>query len=182
MSTPAVTPQPVTLTWNRNVNGFTADAVIEERHESRVVGPEHPVEVGSTITDHIYLLPQELYLRYAWSMGSFQNKNQAVTFLRDTFQQFLDLQKNATLVSVMTGKRAYSNMAIMSIREDTTAKTENALLLDMDLKEILLATTSIIQLTNADVQAMPNRTAPTLSQGNVNLASAPNFNSTGITF
>lgn len=168
--------EPVTLKPRRALGGITADAVIEEQHTDSLVIADHPVEQGSTISDHAYKQPSEVILTYAWSGGSSQNGTGDATFLQSLYQQVLQLQINRTLLSIVTGKRTYQNMLIANIYETTTFKTENVLSLRVVCREVLLATTQITQLSGAAQQALPNKTAPIVNQGTVNPAPASNFN------
>lgn len=46
---------------------IVAQAVIEEAHEDELEITDHPVEVGSVISDHAYLRPARVTIRCAWS-------------------------------------------------------------------------------------------------------------------
>jgi len=47
------------------IGELTVDAVLEENHELEAEGTEHPVEDGSTITDHIHVKTPPLSMRCA---------------------------------------------------------------------------------------------------------------------
>lgn len=172
MATPAITP--VSIKLPRSVATITFDATIEERHEDQWVMTEHPVEVGSTITDHIYKMPCSLDITAVTSMGSPQNKAQDSSFLKTLYNSLLNL--GGALLPVQTGKRIYQNMAVRSLRVDTDKTSENILSVQVSLQEILLATTTLVTVTPMSNQSLPQKTAPTINQGPVNTAPAPNFN------
>src|SRR6478752_4509081 len=100
---------PVSIRLPRSIGTITFDATIEERHEDNWVMTQHPVEVGSTITDHIYKLPATLDITAVTSMGSNQNKNQDSSFLKTLYNSLLAM--GGALLPVQTGKRPYKNMA-----------------------------------------------------------------------
>lgn len=65
------------------------------------------------------------------------------------YGQFLALQRARELLTVYTGKRKYSNMLIKSIAVTTDAKSENALMLTITCREVLLVATSVVKVTIA---------------------------------
>lgn len=172
MSSPVII-QPLV----RNINGIKADAVIEERHSDEMVITSHPVEVGAVINDHAYRLPSSLGLNYTWAMGSKQNTTKDLSFLKSLYQQFRTLMVAATLVTVVTGKRFYQNMLIKTLDVVTDVNSENILELRLGLQEIILANTQTVQITPASQQLLPQRTGPTINQGQKNLQPGTNFNS-----
>lgn len=172
MSSPVISP--VSIKLPRSIGTITFDATIEERHEDQWVMTEHPVEVGSTVTDNIYKMPASLDITAVTSMGSTQNKTQDSSFLKTLYSNLLAL--GGALLPVQTGKRIYKNMAIRSLRVDTDKASENILSVQVSLQEILLATTTLVTATPSENQAMPQKTGSTINQGPVNTAPAPNFN------
>lgn len=166
--------EPISIRLPRSIGTITFDATIEERHEDNWVLTQHPVEVGSTVTDHIYKLPATLDITAVTAMGSQQNRTQDSSFLKTLYNNLLAL--GGSLLPVQTGKRIYKNMSIESLRIDTDKTRENTLYVEMTLKEILLAATTLVTVTPMANQALPERTAQTLNQGPVNTQSAPNFN------
>ena len=125
-------------------------------------------------------MPAELVLNYVWSMGSKFNATFDPSFLKSLYQQLLQLQVNRTLFNVLTGKRAYTNMLLASLSVTTDRHNENILNIRAVCREVLRATTQIVQLTSSAVQLLPQKTAPIINQGPVNLGPAPNFNATGV--
>jgi hypothetical protein len=172
MSSPAISP--VSIKLPRSIGTITFDATVEERHEDKWVKTEHPVEVGSTISDHIYKVPCSVTITAATSMGSTQNKTQDSSFLKTLYNSLLNL--GGALLPVQTGKRIYQNMSIDSLRINTDKRTENVLSVEVELSEVLLATTTLVTTTPAQNQALPQKTASTVNQGPVNTGPAPNFN------
>lgn len=170
---------PVYIKPYRALNGIQADAVLEEEHEDELVVTEHPVEQGATITDHAYKLPARVTLTYGWSMGSPQNVGSDITFLKDIYNKFLQLQNARTLFAIYTGKRTYQNMILQAIRIDTTRETENSILVRATCREVLLATTQTITVPNPNNMTNPQNNAPTLNSGQVGLIPGSNYNPNG---
>jgi hypothetical protein len=175
----------IEVTSNLQETVIVADAVVEEEGDDEMVITDHPIEVGATVSDHAFKLPSKLGLIYAWALGSTQNSNTdpgtgEVTkdpdFLKNIYQQMLTLQASATLCVVNTGKRIYQNMLIRTLSMRTDKETENSLTLRVEMKEIILVTTQLVNQTPASQQAFPQKTAPTINQGAVSLQPGTNFN------
>lgn len=148
------------------ITEIIADAVIEERGTDEMVITDHPVEQGTSISDHAYKEPAVLHLIYAWSasgvFGRFDPQ-----FLQKLYAKLLALQAARAMFSVYTGQRLYQNMLLKQISKRTTKETENALVLDVICREVLLAHTSIVSFgTSSANQANPqNGTGPSVSRG-----------------
>ena len=130
------TPEPVTI--SRYMSVFVADCVPEERHDDTWIITDHPVEQGSTISDHVYKLPARVTLTYVWSFYA-QNINGSQTFLRDLYAQLLSIQaivpgQVLTPFSINTGKRLYQNMLVESMQVTTDKNTENMLMISRQLQ------------------------------------------------
>lgn len=119
----------------RTIMGITADVTIEEKHKDELNITEHPVEVGSPITDHSYMSPPEVNLKLGWSKSS--GSNLSVIYV--ALQQ---MQKNSVLLVVNTGKRLYTNMLIKSLANTTDQTSENTLMIDMTIRKIVLTQTA----------------------------------------
>lgn len=134
-----------------------ADVTVEELHDDRMVITEHPVEQGAQITDHAYKEPARLRLTLGWS-----NSNPQAGFdpnyARNMYQELLSMQASRELISVVTGKRTYSNMLIEGLRQITTEKTEYALMALMDLQQVILVDTSTTAVPPTSQQADPQDT------------------------
>lgn len=51
----------------RQIGPITATVTIEEKHHDELVITDHPVELGSTISDHAFRKPSTVTLRVSWS-------------------------------------------------------------------------------------------------------------------
>jgi hypothetical protein len=61
--------QYTTSADSQATNQIEADAVIEEQHSDSVEITQHPVEVGSYISDHAYKKPAELTITMGWTIS-----------------------------------------------------------------------------------------------------------------
>lgn len=152
------------------------DSVIEERHDDDSEITENPVEYGSVSNDHAFDRPQELEIDCVWD-PSRQSSGQA-GFLKSTYRQVLNLKQAKILIIIVTGKRQYENMLIKHVSEITDKDTENVLRLRLTIQQLILALTQTVTISSAAQQALPQKTSPTINNGNVSLQSGANYNST----
>lgn len=195
-STDADTGQPLTdNSGNRVYQGFNTYVVISEDHQHTVAVTEHPVEQGGVITDHAYKLPATLHMQIGWSasdpsasgnvrifgvtLPTFAgltgfNTGEGVAYIRSIFSQVLAKQRDRSLMTVFTGKRLYQNMLITNVSERTSAETENALILSITFKEVIIASTKTVKLpVNADALADPPAATPLTQNGSKSALPVP---------
>lgn len=144
-----------------------ADAVVDEHPDDELMVTDHPVEQGAVITDHAYKKPVSLGLTYAWQAGSFLAYGDPT--LRAIYARLLKIQADRALCSVFTGKRLYRNMLIMRVNAPTTRETENAIVVKIAMRELILVSTSVISVSSAADLASPEKHASVVPQGNVAL-------------
>src|ERR1019366_4961747 len=167
----------------RFIDSFTAQATIEESHTDELEIADHPVELGAQITDHSFLRPAEVIITagYSNSPGSSNVVGSLVGAVTGTlggissllsgnntsqvkaiYDKFLTLQKSRTPFTIVTGKRTYTDMLIKSISTQTTKDTENALIMRIACRQIIIASTKVVTVSAPDsAQASPEVTTPT---------------------
>lgn len=161
------------LMSGRSIGGIIPDVTIEEHHTDTLTITDHPIETGASITDHAYSNPAEVTMRAAWSnsnsivnsivsgsllSGSISNAN-------DLYRQLLDLQKLRQPFDLVTGKRTYKNMLIKSLAVTTDKDSENALIVTIILRQVILVQTTSTTVPDASVQTDPSSTGPVQSGG-----------------
>ncbi|WP_413207758.1 phage baseplate protein [Rhodospirillum sp. A1_3_36] len=134
--------EPVTVMPERHIGGLTADVVIEETHEDGLEVTEFPVEQGAVISDHAYLKPQSLVLRIGAS-DSGADATEGAKRSQEFYDKLRELQGRREPFDVVTGKRLYSNMLVISISTTTDADTENAFIATVELREVIIVSTSV---------------------------------------
>lgn len=144
-----------------------ADAVVDEHPDDELMVTDHPVEQGAVITDHAYKKPVALGLTYAWQAGS--SLAYGDPSLRAIYNRLLKIQADRALCTVFTGKRLYRNMLVMRINAPTNHETENAIIMRIAMREIIVVSTSVIPVSSAADLASPEQHASVIPQGNVAL-------------
>ena len=135
------------------------DAVVEETSRDDLQITEHPVEVGSTISDHAYAKPREITLRWSWSTtGRYE------TFMQDVFATLKAIQVARQPMNIYTGKCAYTSMLIASLGVTTNSTSEYALQSVMVCREVIIVSTQNVQVPQS-AQSAPQSTAGIASTG-----------------
>lgn len=153
----------------RKIDTLTAHTVIRETHNDQAVITDHPVEYGSPISDHMYVLPKRVDIEIVYSLSSGINGFKAIASLAkkggkapktltDYYQAFLDIQTKSKLINIVTGKRVYNNMVIESIECTTDVDSEELLRLQLRCREVIIVYTSTTEAGNKN-QASPKDTA-----------------------
>ncbi|WP_151823849.1 phage baseplate protein [Acinetobacter bereziniae] len=157
----------------RTIMGLFADVTIEEQHSDELNITEHPVEIGSPISDHAYMNPPEVTIKLGWSESAGRlNGLLGNSFIAGTpsligvYEALQALQRKAIRLVIMTGKRLYTDMLIKSLKVTTDLESENALLVTMTLKKVIITNTLETNLM-IEQQKEPEATSPATDTGMV---------------
>ncbi len=144
---------------NARVGVIEFDASISEIHSDEVEITDHPVEVGSDVSDHIRKLPVTLELNGVVTnnplvfLASFFAKSPKKNDLLPTqdrvgaaYDELRRIQDNGEQVDVATSLRDYTNMVIQSLSISRDANTGNILDATITLREIIQAKSLSIEL------------------------------------
>ncbi len=153
--------------------------VIDEDHHDDLVITGHPVQQGAAITDHAYKKPAEIVVQAGWTNSS-DAAGDDETYVRGIYTQLLALQLDRNPFEVWTAKRLYDNMLMQGISTTTSTKTENALIVTLRCKEVILVNTQVLTLAPAQQMAAPQITAAPANTGSAQLAPAPKANTPAI--
>ena len=135
-----------------NTKAIKAMCTIEESHYDELAITDHPVEFGASISDHAYMLPYELRIRFAWSKSGNSidsiiksglaaldsAMSGADNYLEAQYRALRTLQQKRLPFDIITGKRLYQDMLIKSLAVETDAKTENALFVEMVCRQVMI--------------------------------------------
>jgi hypothetical protein len=155
--------------------GFLADVTIEEKHRDETVITENPLEQGAPASDHAYQKPAMLSLRIGYS-----NSNPTVgdpLYVDLVYALLLQLQQARVPFGLVTTKRLYSNMLITALATFTDEKWANAMIISMDLKQLILVNTQVVSVPPSQNMAAPGVTGATNNTGQSALGSGGGFNS-----
>jgi hypothetical protein len=115
----------------RLLGNIIPDLVISESTIDSWEVTAHPVQQGASISDHKYRKPISLKLSMMFKAGSTSD-------LSTTYKKLLDLQASTALFDVMTPKRIYNNMQLISLSSTTDQHTENVLSISGELREVII--------------------------------------------
>lgn len=157
----------------RSIGGIIPDVTLEETHTDKLVTTKHPVERGAAVTDHAYKMPSIVTMRIGWSDSSTLIRSivtgslfsGSITSANDLYKAMLDLQVSGQRFDLVTGKRTYSDMLLLQVRNTTDPASENSLMLELELEQQLIAQTSEVALVQASSQEDPASTGPVQNAG-----------------
>lgn len=171
----ALGPAVPILVRARSIGPFIANITVEEQHLDELVITDHPVERNAVISDHAFKRPMAVVVTAGYSNSSKQaggNPN----YINDVYRAFLALQESRELITIITGKRFYSNMLIQRIMVQTDEKTENALFMRCECREVIIVTTQTVAFPPAQDQRNPAVTSPVQNRGTITVRPATGFN------
>lgn len=148
---------------------YVFDAVLALEHEQRLVKTVHPVQTGSEISSHAYLMPARLTLDIGMSDAMFAYTAQGVDAFTgnssrsvSAYQTMVQWQAQRALLTITTRLRTYQNMLVAGLGPREDYRTITGLRCRFELEEIFLA-----QIGSSQNSARPNLTGNT-SQSTVN--------------
>jgi hypothetical protein len=194
-------------------SSIVAHATIEEVHQDEMEITEHPVEQGTTISDHAFVRPAELIITAGWTnssnetsvigavagfataessaaralIGAAEFASGVLTLLsggvspvQQAYDNLLAAYQARTLFTVYTGKRPYKNMLIKSLSTTTDKRNENAMLVRIVMRQILMVQTQTVTVPDPSNMSDPARTASPEEGATAYPVPAPNINVTAL--
>jgi len=159
---------------------FTFDAGFSESPTDEAEVTRHPVEDGADITDHVQDLPARLSLVVGLTNSPLPEQGpMAKNRDLDLYLELLDVKRRGELLQVVTGLRVYDNMVLTRVAPTRTARSGQALEINIDFEEVKLTTTETVDIPPAQQRRRAGRQNPeavakaaTAEQINVGLAGA----------
>jgi hypothetical protein len=133
------TRQPV------DIAGITVDAIVTEQHSLIAEVPEHSVEEGSNISDHVRLKPRDLTLEVVISHTRLSDKGVVDTSRAPAaWSSLKQIQATAQLISIITEIEQYDNMVIQSVTAPRNAENSEGLQFTLQLKQIRIVSNKTV--------------------------------------
>lgn len=120
------------IAFSRAIGPVPIDCVVSEKHESDIEITEIPIETGSRITDHAFVLPKKVSLDVA-------NENAAASY-----NALVGFQETRVPFTLVTGLTVYNNMLIRRISAERDKTFSQVLRCSVDLQEIIIVETSTV--------------------------------------
>lgn len=181
----SVTGSNVTLPPGQTIYAF--DVELEIEHDQRLRRTEHPVQTGSSISDHAFLEPATLTVDVGMSdgMDAYFSPNTwqgSTSKSVSAYQTLLALQFSRIPLMVTTRLRTYQNMLIVNPLAKDTYKTAHGLRMRVEFGQVFMANVSQptvsarSQDTNTTNLGNVNPQPPTAAQESQNnVTQAPDF-------
>ena len=174
---------PVSLFYRADgwsVGEISLDLILTETHSLNAVVTQHPVQDGSTISDHITILPRSGTMRVlvsnfslstaegdaraAWDEIYAQGEAAQKTLpnrAEKAWKKLKDLVKTRELVKVVTSLEVYEDVALTRVETTRDGDTGDALEIDIDYEQV---TKVKLKETKVTVQVQPSDMKSTINQ------------------
>lgn len=148
-----------------NIGGWFFDAYLKMTHTSRLQITDHPVQIGSALTDHAILKPRELTMEVGMSdvATSFVPGQFEDGYSRSVraFQILKQLQELRVPIQVHTRLGLYENMLIEVLSAPDDYTTLEGLRATVTFREIIVAQVKTVQISaRSTVTDTLNRGSP----------------------
>ena len=174
---------PVSLFYRADgwsVGEISLDLILTETHSLNAVVTQHPVQDGSTISDHITILPRSGTMRVLvsnFSLSTAKGDTRAdwdeiydqgeaaqkslPNRAEDAWKKLKDLVKKRELVKVVTSLEVYEDVAITRVETTRDGDTGDALEIDIDYEQV---TKVKLKETKVTAQVQPRDMKSTINQ------------------
>ena len=174
---------PVSLFYRADgwsVGEISLDLILTETHSLNAVVTQHPVQDGSTISDHITILPRSGTMRVlvsnfslstaegdaraAWDEIYSQGEAAQKTLpnrAEEAWKKLKDLVKTRELVKVVTSLEVYEDVALTRVETTRDGDTGDALEIDIDYEQV---TKVKLKETKVTIQVQPRDMKSTINQ------------------
>ena len=174
---------PVSLFYRADgwsVGEISLDLILTETHSLNAVVTQHPVQDGSTISDHITILPRSGTMRVlvsnfslstaegdaraAWDEIYSQGEAAQKTLpnrAEEAWKKLKDLVKTRELVKVVTSLEVYEDVALTRVETTRDGDTGDALEIDIDYEQV---TKVKLKETKVTAQVQPRDMKSTINQ------------------
>ena len=174
---------PVSLFYRADgwsVGEISLDLILTETHSLNAVVTQHPVQDGSTISDHITILPRSGTMRVLvsnFSLSAAKGDDRAdwdeiydqgeaaqkslPNRAEDAWKKLKDLVKKRELVKVVTSLEVYEDVALTRVETTRDGDTGDALEIDIDYEQV---TKVKLKETKVTAQVQPRDMKSTINQ------------------
>ena len=176
---------PAWIRQGRKIGSIIPDVVIEEQHADRLTVTQHPIADGSPISDHAYRMPATLTMRCGWSnanvvgaavsgfmsgglsgAGAGALSSLTESRAKEIYAKLRAMQGTpetpVQLFDITTGKRDYTNMALLELSVTTDHTKEYSLFVEAHFQEVFrVKTRSTTQPASTEMVGYGSKTAET---------------------
>ena len=174
---------PVSLFYRADgwsVGEISLDLILTETHSLNAVVTQHPVQDGSTISDHITILPRSGTMRVLvsnFSLSTAKGDDRAdwdeiydqgeaaqkslPNRAEEAWKKLKDLVKKRELVKVVTSLEVYEDVALTRVETTRDGDTGDALEIDIDYEQV---TKVKLKETKVTAQVQPRDMKSTINQ------------------
>jgi hypothetical protein len=139
------------MTSGRSIGGIIPNVVIDEVNRDTAVLTQHPVEIGTPVSDHYYLMGPLYELRCGWSDAPV-----GPGYVLGVYEQLQSLMTSRKPFDIVSGKRIYTNMMFLSLAVHTDIESEYALMVAAVMQKCIMVDVSTMGVGGTGVSANSN--------------------------
>lgn len=135
-----------------NLGGWFFDALLQATHTSTLTITEHPVQLGSSVSDFAFLQPRKISMNIGMSdvahsfiPGQFEGGWSRSVEAYKVLQKFQQLR---IPIQVLTRLGLYQNMLVESLTVQDDHTTLRGLRCTVNLQELLVATVKVVKISS----------------------------------
>jgi hypothetical protein len=155
-----------TPTSKTQIGAITLDAAITDTHEFSAEVTNHPLETGSSITDHVFLNPDRLTIEGEVTnspvqifggilSGGFSGLSDRRV---EAFEELIALNKARAPITVVTGLAVYKNMVLNNLKVPRDTNTGQRLLFTAEFQRVTFVETKNVEISQ-DKTSKPDQAA-----------------------
>ncbi len=147
----------------RSFGGIIPDVVIDETNRDVGILTQHPVEMGTPVSDHYYTMGPLYEVRCGWSDATV-----GPGYINQVYQQLQSLMATRKPFDATSGKRQYTNMMFLSVAVRTDVESEYALMVSAVMQKCIM-----VDVSTTGAGSTPANTDGSSGAGNVNDTTSP---------
>lgn len=120
---------------------FDAQLTIDEMHERSATVTEHPIENGSTISDHVIISPERLRLTGFVTDASPRDAERGAT--QSAFDALDAAASSGQLMQVITGRKTYQDMIL--IAADLPRERPDSMQFSLEFVQVRLVSPEVVE-------------------------------------
>lgn len=148
------------IAYSPRIGPVPLDVVLVEDHTAEIEITSNPIETGSEVNDHAYIMPKRVTLEIADSKGA------------AAYAALVRFQESRVPFTLITGLSMYKNMLVKKINPKRDSKDAYIFRGKIDLQEVIIVSTA--KASNADGSSANGGTKTNGQQQTPNAANAAN--------
>lgn len=132
----------------KQIGNIIVDVFSRETHNRSSEVTKYPIENGGEITDFIINNPFRLEIEGMIAQASLTDVSGSFSRVIDGYEKLSSLMEDRELITVVTGLKVYSNMAITNFVVRRNARDGGSLMFNMNFEQVIVIDSQAIFIPN----------------------------------